>query len=408
MRRGEAPTIDLELRTHSLDLNWFHPQIGRWTGKLGVQGMIQKNDNLPGTNTVPFIPNYDQERVGVYLIETYEWGDHNLLEFGLRYDYMDSYIVGREPDNTIFRNDLTYQNFSSTIGFKTSLFDHHTFRSNFGTAWRAPNVAELYRFGQHSFVLEYGLWRYTIDDRFDFVVTTEGILDETDRPVDPEVGYKWINTYEIHKDHFRTEITGYVNYIENFFMTQPGGFTRTPRGVFIYYINDQADALFWGVDASAEWDHHRFFTSQLKGSYLWAIQLDNNDFFVEQPPANIQYQLSYKPKVKGLENFRLLANVNYTFEQFQHPRILSFNEFLTAFQQDINRFTDDAKDFDIIPPPKGYLLTNLSLFGSWKYFDFQVSVNNLFNTSYRSYTDRLRYFADGVGRNFMVKGTFQF
>ena len=149
---------------------------------------------------------------------------------------MDSYIVGREPDNTIFRNDLTYQNFSSTIGFKTSLFDHHTFRSNFGTAWRAPNVAELYRFGQHSFVLEYGLWRYTIDDRFDFVVTTEGILDETDRPVDPEIGYKWINTYEIQKDHFRTEITGYVNYIENFFMTQPGGFTRTPRGVFIYCL----------------------------------------------------------------------------------------------------------------------------------------------------------------------------
>jgi len=138
LRRGEAPTIDLELRTHSLDLNWFHPHIGPFTGKLGVQGLTQKNDNNPGTNTVPFIPNYDQKRLGVYLIETYEWG-RNLLELGVRYDYLDSYIVGREPDNTIFRNDLSYQNFSSTIGFKTHLSKRQTFRSNFGTAWRAPN-----------------------------------------------------------------------------------------------------------------------------------------------------------------------------------------------------------------------------------------------------------------------------
>jgi len=321
---------------------------------------------------------------------------------------MNSYIVGREPDNTIYRNDLTYQNFSSTIGFKTHLFDHHTFRSNFGTAWRAPNVAELYRFGQHSFFLEYGLWRYTIDNRFDFVVTTEGILDETDRPVDPEIGYKWINTYEIQEGNFRAEITGYVNYIRNFITTQPGGFTRTPRGVFIYYINDQADALFWGIDATTEWKHNEFLNSQAKGSYLWAKQLDNDDFFVEQPPANLQYQLSYQPKVKGLDKLRILANVNYTFEQFQHPRILSFDDFLNAFQQDLDRFTDNAKDFDIIPPPKGYLLANLSVLTSWKQFDFHLGVKNIFNTSYRSYTDRLRYFSDSVGRNFVVEVTYQF
>ncbi|MEL6925831.1 MAG: TonB-dependent receptor plug domain-containing protein, partial [Bacteroidota bacterium] len=108
LRRGDAPTIDLELRTHSLDLNWFHPAIGPLSGKLGIQGLIQKNDNLPGTNTVPFIPNYDQQRVGAYLIESYEWGK-NLLELGIRYDYMDSYIVGREPDNTIYRNDVSFE-----------------------------------------------------------------------------------------------------------------------------------------------------------------------------------------------------------------------------------------------------------------------------------------------------------
>lgn len=407
LRRGDAPTIDLELRTHSLDLNWFHPKIGPFTGKLGVQGLSQKNDNNPGTNTVPFIPNYDQERLGVYLIETYEWKE-NLIELGVRYDYLNSYIVGREPDNTIYRNDLSFQNFSSTIGFKTHLSNHHTFRSNFGTAWRAPNVAELYRFGQHSFFLEYGLWRYTIDDRFDFVVTTEGILDETDRPVNPEVGYKWINTYEIEEGKFRAEFTGYINYVENFIMTSPGGITRTPRGVFIYYITDQANALFWGLDLTAEWEHNEILSSQLKGSYLWAKQISNDDYFVEQPPANLQYQIAILPKIKGLSNLKILANANYTFEQFQHPRILSFDDFINAFQLDISRFTGDAKDFDILPPPSGYLLANLSLFANWNNFEFQFGVRNLLNTSYRSYTDRLRYFADGTGRNFQVGVTYKF
>jgi len=408
VRRGEAPTIDLVLRTHSLDLNWIHPQIGAFSGKIGIQGLIQANDNNPGTNTVPFIPNYDQKRLGAYLIESYEWNE-NVLEFGLRYDYMDSYIVGREPNNTIYRNDLTFQNFSSTIGFKTHLFNHnHTFRSNFGTAWRAPNVAELYRFGQHSFFLEYGLWRYTIDDRFDFVVTTEGILDEEDRPVDPEVGYKWINTYEVKKDDFRAELTSYINYVENFIYTTPGGVTRTPRGVFIYYINDQSDALFWGIDATTEWQHNATLSSQLKGSYLWAKQISNDDFFVEQPPANLQYQLAFQPKIKGFSSVKILANVNYTFEQFQHPRILSFDDFINAFQRDIDRFTGDAKNFDIVAPPTGYLLANFSLFATWKQFDFQVGVQNVFNTSYRSNTDRLRYFADGLGRNVQVGLSYQF
>jgi len=377
VRRGDAPNIDLELRTHSLDLSWFHPTIGGVTGKLGVQGLSQKNDNNPGTNTVPFIPNYDQERLGIYLIETYEWKE-SLLELGVRYDYLNSYIVGREPDNTIYRNDLTFQNFSSTIGFKTHLPNHHTFRSNFGTAWRAPNVAELYRFGQHSFFLEYGLWRYTVDDRFDFVVTTEGILDETDRPVEPEIGYKWINTYEIEKDNIRTEFTGYVNYVENFIMTSPGGVTRTPRGVFIYFITNQANALFWGIDATTEWTHNEVVSSQLKGSYLWAKQISNDDYFVEQPPANLQYQLSVQPKIKGLTSLKILANVNYTFEQTQHPRILSFDEFINAFQLDIDRFTGNAKDFDILPPPSGYLLANVSVFANWNNFEFQVGVKNVF------------------------------
>lgn len=407
VRRGEAPNINLELVTHSVDANWIHPSIGPISGRLGVQWQEQANDNLPGTNTVPFIPNFDSERYGIFLIESLEQGE-NIYELGIRYDDMRADITGREPNNTIYRNTIEYKNFTASIGYKRKFNDDITFRSNFGTAWRPPNVAELYRFGQHSFFIEYGLWRYTIDDRFDVVSTSGGIQTEEDRAVPSEVGYKWINTFEINRKDFQLEATAYVNYIENFIFSKPAGLTRTARGFFVYYIYDQTDALFWGLDISSRITHNRFFTSNIKGSYLWSKQLNPDDFFVGQPPANLSYELSYAPSWKGINDTRFTLGLNYTFEQFQHPRIISVEDFLNAYQTDVDLFVDRAADFDILDPPPGFLLVNASWESNWKQLGWRFQVRNALNTSYRNYTDRLRYFADDLGRNFILSLSYTF
>ncbi len=406
VRRSDAPNIDLELVTESVDVDWRHPSIGNVSGKFGFQWQRQANDNQPGTNTVPFIPNYDSESIGVYLIETLEWDQHT-LELGARYDYMDAFITGREPDNTIYRNTIVYDNLTATLGYKRQFNRYESFRTNFGTAWRAPNVAELYRFGQHAFFIEYGLWRYTVDERFDFISTSEGILDENDRAVPPEVGYKWINTYEINRPDFQAEFTGYINYIENFIYSRPAGLTRTPRGFFVYFIYEQTDALFWGLDVSARLRHTPKLASTLKGSYLWSKQITEDDNFAEQPPAQLTYDLGYQPDIAFLENTKLQLSLSYTFEQWQHPRIIPVEEFINANQNGINRFTEDASDFDIIAPPPGYFLANFSWRSSYKKFEWQFQIRNLLNTSYRNYTDRLRYFADEMGRNFVLSLTYR-
>jgi iron complex outermembrane receptor protein len=401
VRRGDAPNINLELVTQSVDADWHHPSFGNFSGRLGFQWLKKANDNLPGTNTVPFIPNYDEKRFGVYLIESIDLGDQS-FEIGARYDYMDSRITGREPDNTIYRNTIVYRNFTGTLGYERKINEHYTFRTNIGTAWRPPDVAELYRFGQHNFFIEYGLWRYTIDTTFDFVTTREGILTQEDRPVPAEVGYKWINTFTIEKPNFRAEITGYLNYIQNYIYAKPGGFTQTVRGYFVFFIYDQTDALFWGLDLASEWRHSDLFTSDFQASYLWAQQMNPTEYFVGTPPARLGYAFHYHPKIKGFEKFRLTADLSYTFEQFQHPRILTIEEFLFAAQEGIDRFQDDASDFDIIPPPPGFFLVNLMASTQIKKFGIRFQVQNLFNTSYRLYTERMRYFADDLGRNFIL------
>ncbi len=406
VRRGDAPNINLELVTQSIDADWHHPSFGNFSGRVGFQWLKKANDNLPGTNTVPFIPNYDEKRFGGYLIETIDLGNQS-FEIGARFDYMDSYIVGREPDNTIYRNTIVYRNFSATLGYERQINEHHSFRTNIGTAWRPPDVAELYRFGQHNFFIEYGLWRYTIDTTFDFVTTREGILTQEDRPVPAEVGYKWINTYTIQKPNFRTEITGYVNYIQNYIYAKPGGFTQTVRGYFVFFIYDQTDALFWGLDLASEWNHSDLFTSNFQGSYLWAKQLQPSEFFVGTPPARVGYAFNYHPRIRGFEKFTLTADLSYTFEQFQHPRILTIDEFLFAAREGIDRFQDDAEDFDIIPPPPGFFLANFMATAQIKKFGVRFQVQNIFNTSYRLYTDRMRYFADDLGRNFILSLSYK-
>ncbi len=406
VRRTDAPNIDLELVTQSVNADWRHPGIGPFSGKLGFQWQKQANDNQPGTNTVPFIPNFDSKQYGIYLIESFDIGD-NTFEIGARFDNMEADITGREPDNTIYRNTIQYRNLTATVGMIRPLGEYTSFRTNFGTAWRPPNVAELYRFGQHAFFLEYGLWRYTIDPKFDFISTSEGILDQNDRPVPSEVGYKWINTYSINRPDFQAEFTGYVNYIKNYIYAKPGGLTRTPRGYFVYFIYDQADALFWGIDASAEWRHSPKFISTLKGSYLWSQQLNPRDFFAGQPPPRLSYDLAFRPEFAGLEQNAFGLSASYTFEQFQHPRIISVEEFLYAGQEGIDRFRDDASDFDILPPPPGYFLLDLSWRASYRRLSWQVQVRNVSNQSYRNYTDRLRYFADDLGRNFVLSLTYR-
>ncbi|NJC26542.1 TonB-dependent receptor domain-containing protein [Neolewinella antarctica] len=300
------------LRTESIDLDWNHPDLGSLSGKLGAQWLKKANDNQPGTNTVPFIPNYDEQRLGVYLIESLTVGK-GVLEAGIRFDLLESDITGREPDNTIYRNKILYRNVSGTVGWQHPIGQHATFRTNLGTAWRAPDVAELYRFGQHAFFLEYGLWRYTVNEESDFISTSQGILDQTDREVPSEKGYKWINTYSLGKEKFQLELTGYVNYVDNFIYSKPAGITGTPRGSFVFFVYDQTDALLWGLDLNTRWTHSPRVTSEAKGSFLWSKQLSPADFFAAQPPPQLAYGINYRPKILGLAEAEIGIDFDYTF-----------------------------------------------------------------------------------------------
>lgn len=406
VRRGndlETPNINLELLTNTLDIDWAHPKIGPLQGKVGFQWLKQDNQNIPGTNTIPFVPNYQTERVGYYLIESMELGD-NTYELGVRFDTQHSTIAGRDRQNDVYRDELDFENFTASLGWIRRLNHKSTWRTNLGTAWRPPNIAELYRFGRHLTFIEYGLWRYQYTEAGQ--VTTRDVLTQEDKPITPEKGYKWISSYNYSHDKLQLEITGFVNYIENFIYTRPAGITTTVRGTSPYFIYDQADALLWGVDMSAQMVHTERFTSDLSASYLWSRQVSPKDYFAGQPPANASYALTYSPKIPFFTTTALSLELDYTFRQYQAPRVLTVEEILDAGRNSEDLFINQP-DFDILPPPPGYLLTHLNWRSSIKQFELQLRVTNLFNVRYRNYTDRLRYFADDLGRNFTLSLSYR-
>ncbi len=406
VRRGalnDIPSIDLELASQSVDFDWNHPNLGQFQGKMGVQWVYQDNNNIPGTNTVPFVPNYNNTRVGVYAIEKLDFGE-TTYEGGIRYDYQYSSVRGREPNNDLFINTLTFNQVTGSLGLKREIRSHLDFRSNVGMAWRPPNISELYSFGKHQASFEYGLWRYQLDQFNN--VTVQGVLTEEDKTINSEVGFKWINSFEYNSGGKQAELTSYANLIKNYIYTRPGGITNTVRGAFPYFVHDQDDALFLGVDASAREEVIDNLELEGQVSYIWARNISTNDSFTEIPPVKINVGIHFDKKPDFLTKSVLSLTQSYTFPYFQQPRTITPQEILDAKSNEIDLFKEDDSNFDFLDAPKGYFITNVSWNAEVGHWGWAFQVKNLFNTRYRLNTDRLRYFADQTARNIQLSVSY--
>ncbi|MEK9782801.1 MAG: hypothetical protein VW266_07640 [Flavobacteriales bacterium] len=68
---------------------------------------------------------------------------------------------------------------------------------------------------------------------------------------------------------------------------------------------------------------------------------------------------------------------------------------------------------DLSTPPEDYTLFDAQVKFKWplnegKYLQLQLSGSNLLNTTYRNYLNRLRFYADEMGRNVQLNLKYQF
>ncbi|MEQ9202890.1 MAG: carboxypeptidase-like regulatory domain-containing protein [Cyclobacteriaceae bacterium] len=399
VRRGannETPSIDLTLLSQNLEIDFFHPKIIGFEGNMGLSLMMQDNNNNPGTNTIPFVPNFNTSRLGFYLIENKKIGNAT-VEFGTRYDWQTSSIRGRDNNNDLFFDNVDFGNLSASLGFQYS-FKDKLFRSNVASAWRPPSISELYSFGRHQASIEYGFWRY---EELETGIATAEVLTQSDKPVKSEVGFKWINSLSGSKENISWEMVFYLNYIKDYIYATPRGITSTVRGAFPYWIYTQDDALFVGGDVSLDIQHTSNLSSNLSISYVHARNLSGGTF-VGIPPANIRYELRHKFDL-GKGKLTLGLTPAYTFRQFNEPEILELPDLLEIQKNNDQERLNEMDVFDIREVPEGYFLLNTNVNYALSQWIFSVSGSNLLNNNYRSYTDRLRYFSDDLGINIQLE-----
>ncbi|MGY6647600.1 TonB-dependent receptor domain-containing protein [Wenyingzhuangia sp. IMCC45574] len=401
-RNADKPIIDLDLITNDFQLEWKHPDWFQLDGLVGLQLFTQNNDNNPGTDTTPFIPNYNTLRYSAFVVESLKKGK-NTFEFGVRLDVENNNVRGRETNQDIFRDDYTFSNITSSLGYIRQISDDTSFRTNIGTAWRTPNMAELYSFGQHGFKRTFGLLRYYFNAGNELNTDRVTLLDNSN--IEPEKGFKWINEWHKHIKTNTYTLTAYTHLIENYIFDRPYGVVGSRRGPMPVYVVDQADAVFVGADFSWQKKWSKSLRGVLGLNYLWSRNTKKDEPLINQPPAAVNYKLTWKSK--KLWKFRantISIKPSYVFKQFKAPRTVSSRDLV----EETVIIYPESEIFDFKDAPAG----NFVLDASWKFkmkaINASVSVENLLNNKYRNYLNETRYFVDEPGRNFLFTINYTF
>ena len=378
MDRTRIPALNMELTTHTFDIDWEH-SYERWQTMIGGSFGKQDNYNQPGTGVVPVIPNFASLSYGAFGIQRYDYQKW-LAEVGLRYDYKYLNADGYDMYSQRYGGEHQFHNITYSAGMLYRCHRWIDLSTNVGVAWRAPHVNELYSSGLHH---------------------GAGTYDLGDETLQSETGIKWLTSFAYKHPKLSLNVDMYLQWIKNYIYDYPTGEVRTLfSGVYPIFQYTQADAFFRGVDLEArllliKWhrlsDHELSY--ELKSSVVFANEMQTKRYFPFIPAPRVSQQLKWNVDRNGrlLRNFTV--GIGHTFVAKQ-----------THFEpsQELVSTTPDA--YHLFEANIG---TTLKI-GDQQTLGIRVSAENLLNTEYKEYTNRFRYYAHDLGRNVFVRLNYNF
>lgn len=367
--RSSIPALDLVLNSHSLDVSYDRINANSLRSLFGINATAIISNNIPGTMATPIIPNYDSYGFGAFVVERLVKEKYD-LEAGIRYDFKTLDAAGYRG-NEFYGGQHDFHNVSGSLGILWRFHRDWNLKSNLGLSWRPPTVNELYSDGLHH---------------------GSASIEVGDNNLKSEQGYKWINTLSYSKEKLRIELNGYAHYLKNYIYLNPTGeVVESLRGAFPVFHYEQTDALFMGADLTASYQLPYGFLYGLKGSYLYADDLEATGNLPMIPSNRLDNKLQY---ARTLESSR--------FSDF----------FIEAQLQTVFEQTRYNKESDFTPAPATYNLVNINAGTKIKLNEqtvgIHVSANNLLNVSYKEYMNRFRYYAHDLGRNISLRLSYNF
>ena len=394
IRRGsnkDKASLDLVLDTQTLTIDVATEISEKLTAKFGVVGGLQTNYANPETGVRRLIPDYDKYSFAGFASGDFTINQKWVLEAGFRFDYTHmnvfkfyrrsfwedrgydsqfSDLVVEEYGNQLLVNPkLDFYNPSFTIGTKYS-FGLYKLFTNYSMSSRAPNASEQFSEGLHHSAsrIELGDLQFT-----------------------SETAHKISLTLQKRGERFDFTVSPFATKINDFILIEPTGIRQTIRGNFQVWEYRQTHAQMYGLDldASLSLSDNMRFVHQF--SLVKGYDKTSNEPLISMPPASTLNSLVYTNP--GFKNLSISVQSNYVFRQNEFPN--------TNFEVVL---PESIEYIDISTPPDAYHLLHLNITAAIRP-DMQVGlyVNNLLNTSYRNYLNRLRYYADDLGRNITLQ-----
>ena len=371
MNANNIPDLNFQLNTQTVDLAWEHPAIkNKIVGSIGFNFITHSNVEQ-GTSYQQLIPNFLDYGGGIYAIEklqTRNW----IFEGGVRYDYRWMQAFALDPTNPTIEIKPIYnwQNATVNLGAQYKFSDQFSAMYNFGTAWRPPQVIELFANGIHQSAASFEIG---------------------DSSLTLEKAYNNNLSFIFGSKKIAFEAGFYINYFHHYIYLKPDSLpVQTIQGAFPAFTYTQVNALFQGIDLSITYNISNHFTLISKTSVVRARNLTTNEWLVYIPADrydnSIRYHLDSLGRLKNL--FAGIGNLGVS-KQFRVP-----------------------PNSDYVPPPPGYDLWSAEIGCSIpfykKYIDLNLIVTNLTNVSYRDYLNRFRYYVDDLGRNISLRAMIPF
>ena len=399
----DKPVVDLELITQNIKSDLIIDKFDNSTVYIGVTGKYQENIANPETGVRRLIPDYEKTDFSFYGIWNTTFNDKLAADLGIRYDYnfIDAqkyYITSRweergynEDFSDFVVNELgtqlltnptfTYHNISLSAGLIYTINKNNDLIFNYGLSSRPPNPSELFSDGLHHSAarIELGDLRLT-------------------KEISNRVGL----SYQFETNEININIDAYSNQINDFIYLKPTGTQSTIRGAFPVWEYFKTNALLVGFDTSFDYQFTESWSLNSSLSYVYGQNTEEDIPLIDIPTFKLNNALNYKLKKWNHLNVRLAHE--WAGRQNRYPNY-NFETYIPT--------TEEYVEVDISTPPNAFQLIHLYgdvtfLFNEKMNLNLMLGVTNLFNTNYREYLNRLRYYADDTGRNITIQIKFNY
>ncbi len=408
IRRGDdrnKASLDLELKTHTLDGSFVFDSNNSFKKTIGFQALTQKNTPNPETGIRRLVPDYDKNNIGIFAITDFELNDKLKADIGGRYDYsrieakkfylksfwedrgydtdFESIIVADFDTQWFTEPTFDYHSFSASAGINYQLKEKQRIRTNASFVNRAPNPVELFSDGLHH---------------------SAAIIELGDLRFEQEKALKFSGSYS-NENFLKSKgsfiASPHVSIIDDFILLQPTGVEQTIRGAFPVWEYKQTRALLYGIDIDYKVKFTDVINFETGFSYVYGEDLKNETPLISMPAPNFRSGITYeKPK----------WNIKLTNETVLKQTRYPDNNFTTEFLRD-GVIVEEV--VDISTPPPAY--TVFDVYAEYKMsilnekdLSLGMSITNILDTSYRDYLNRQRFYADNIGRNITLNINFKF